>query len=380
MWDFLQLGVFQWDEWAIIRDCIDNNGENFYGICGSLFQDVEKEIGDIVSAQIKSVNITDISREDIKWFSQQVVETVVGIIEDKFGDKFKKNFIHNEIAAQVGYRTYVYWILKKLEKAWLDIEELTGKRVNNDLAQEIYNILKDKALTTLFIVLKSTWILDKSDNPINEYEEESEIKVLDIDKKDVVSRLKEMWAKLVFEWEITDRYFDTDSLDLDSNKKVGKRSFRIRNRKHKNGGEDNYYTIKRKEKKSEEWQPRVCFEKEYLIKEFDLFENILEDFWLRNSRSKKKDRIAYSLEWTPPGKKKSEKIKVDIDTYEGIPTLLEIEAESQEATEYMIQVLWLGEHKRLNTGSRGLYEHYEMKEKYDKNYTRTDSGGIIWRS
>lgn len=377
---FLGHWGFHSDESAIIEGCITDNGHNFYTVAGNLFTKVSQDIGDVISGKLKQRPIQDIPRPEIRIFTQSVVQAVNEMLFKEHSDKFKKAYVEKQFANEVAYRVYVYWILKKLEKSGLDISQLDYKDVPQDLAQEMYNILQSKSLTTLFIVLKSAGILDYSSNPINEYEIEEELKILDIDIKKLTSKLEEIGAKKIFEWEIVDRYFDTEALDLDTNTNIWKRSLRIRTRITKDT-EDTYYTIKRKVKWWDKGKKktRSCYEKEFEIKECDHFEQILADMWLRNSRSKRKQRISYAIEIRLPEADKTEKVKFDIDTYEWIPSLVEIECESEKVTEYLIQKLGLTEHKTLSTGSRGLFRHYDIEDQYQKHYTE-EEGIILWQS
>ncbi len=75
----------------------------------------------------------------------------------------------------------------------------------------------------------------------------------------------------------------------------------------------------------------------------------MEKYGLVKSREKQKYRVSYDIDW----------IYFDIDEYEGIPTLLEIEAHSEEVIEEWIIKLWLENHKRKTFGSRWLFEYYK---------------------
>lgn len=386
---FLKRWAFDSDEWQIISDCIQNNGENFYSITGNLFSQVAQDIGDIISAKLRERPIETVERWEIKEYAQAVVQAVVFMLERDHADKFKKSYIRTGMANEIGYRVYVYWILKKLEKAGLDIDSLDYSDVPQELAQEIYNILQSESLTTLFIVLKSAGILNYSANPVNEYEIESEMKILEVDPEALWKRLEAMGAQRVFDGRISDDYFDTPALDLDRNKKKGKRSLRVRSKQTSQGQDSTFYTIKRKieqvkteksDDKNTRKKPRSCYEKEFEIQRPDLFSAVLQDMWFRNSRSKKKPRVAYMIEIFIPETRKVEKVKFDFDTYEGIPPLLEIECESDEAFWYFVRELWLEEHTMLDTGSRGLFDHYGLKPEYDSKYTQSPEGFIIWKS
>jgi len=85
-------------------------------------------------------------------------------------------------------------------------------------------------------------VLDYTVNPVNEYEKEKEIKILEVDKDGVMYNLDCLGADRIFCGEVEDVYFDYYDLRLD---RQGKRSFRIR-RKLSDEKEEYFYTIKRK--------------------------------------------------------------------------------------------------------------------------------------
>lgn len=260
--------------------------------------------------------------------------------------------------SHVQFRLFLFWILKMFERAWMDISHITPNDVSDTLWREIYNILRDKELSTLFIVLKSYGLLDYSKNIINEFEIESELKILNVVPEKLIPLVQSFWAQEVFDWEISDMYFDYQDgrFDADVDKE---RSFRIRRRTDvKNWKEqvDYFYTLKRKEKALEWRTTRDAFEKEYKIFWFDQFFQIIEQFGLRPYRAKTKKRISYSIE--------EEHVKFDFDFYEGIPPLLEIECGDEMAVKKYMKLLHLEDHSILRTGSRGLFKYYWKMDDY----------------
>lgn len=238
------------------------------------------------------------------------------------------------------------------------LQELLGKKtrvvisdVPSDLRHEIFNVIGDKYLTNLLFALKKYGFIDYSSNPINTFEEEKELKILNIPFAEVQEKLVTLWAKKVFEGDIEDIYYDYPDFRFDSgNEKI---SFRIRRKVSEDGKEAYYYTIKRK--RGEETLKnglRVCYEKEFEIHHMGAFRDMLVDVLeLIKLRRKQKRRVAYSLGW----------VKFDIDFYKWIPPLLEIEAaHSTEANEY-IQKLGLENNETSLSGSRGLFERYGLK-------------------
>ena len=186
---------------------------------------------------------------------------------------------------------------------------------------------------------------------------EKEIKILDINSKDIQKKLEKMWAEKTFEGYIHDIYYDFpgDSWDkMDINERI----FRIRKKW------DTYlYTIKRKRSKNEnsdEKSLKIADEWERNITNVESFKKVLEKYWMVKTREKKKHRISYSLE----------NIEFDIDDYfykekeKPIPTLLEIEGENYENINEYIEKLWLSENEKKNRWSRKLFEHYDVAYSY----------------
>jgi adenylate cyclase class IV len=71
--------------------------------------------------------------------------------------------------------------------------------------------------------------------------------------------------------------------------------------------------------------------------------------WLKPVRSKTKHRISYCLG----------QHTYDIDIYDHLPPLLEIEWTKKKAIFKMIDTLWLQDHKTLTCGYRGLCKFYD---------------------
>lgn len=180
---------------------------------------------------------------------------------------------------------------------------------------------------------------------------EKEIKILDIDLDYIINKLEGLWAQKTFEWVIHDIYYDFPN-DWKNKMEQNKRLFRVRKK-----WEIHLYTIKRKRTKKSEWWElwyKMADEGEKEITDVESFKKVLEGYWMQKIREKKKHRISYSLNG----------LEFDIDKYESIPTLLEIEAHTTwEIEEYIIK-LWLENHVKKDFGSRWLYEHYWLEYNY----------------
>ena len=239
------------------------------------------------------------------------------------------------------------WLLKlSKNKSWISPSD-----VPEELKNEIFNVIWDKYLTNLLFVMKRYWFIDFSKNPINDFEEEREIKILEIDPESVENKLLELWAKKTFEWEIEDIYYDYADFRFDL--WWEKKAFRLRRKLDLSWNESFYYTIKRKRSKETLRNGlRVCYEKEFEILNLWAFKDMIIDVLeLIKSRRKVKIRKAYYLWW----------IKFDMDFYKWIPPLLEIEAEHSSIANDYITKLWLEKNKTSLSWSRNLFKFYDVK-------------------
>ncbi|PIE85521.1 hypothetical protein CSA08_01550 [Candidatus Gracilibacteria bacterium] len=171
---------------------------------------------------------------------------------------------------------------------------------------------------------------------------EKEIKILDIDSAEIVRKLQEFGGKKTFEGYIHDVYYDFPSGDNEHKTKMdnNKRMFRVRKK-----GETHLYTIKRKRKDRE---LVVKDEHEMEISDIDSFSSVLEKYGMKKTREKKKFRISFNING----------VEFDIDKYEQIPALLEIEGESNTQVQKWIDKLGLSDKKQKKFGSRSLFKYY----------------------
>ncbi len=385
--------IFSWINLWVLKSFGDNQKQN-----GKTLQSIQENFSVYTDNTDRLLYSYEVSKK-----ITGTVNAVCSILDNQqisWTPIFRKDVLP-KLRESLYYQLYIYWVIellkfnKQLNRDNIELTKL--KDIPDNLAQEISNILQDSSLTTLFIVLKAQGIINFSPNAINDYEEEKEIKILDVNKKSLVQKLEELKLdkklklEKVFDWVVEDVYYDYPWLWLDRN---GKRSLRIRNKKKLTQNndeyfyiwneklddniinmelpEENFYTIKRKKpevvsgKSREENKikdkSRTCYEKELEILNFPSFEKSLTDYWLYKTRKKKKTRVSYKF------KLKWKIVKIDIDQYEEIPLLVEIEAESDELIAEVKKLLWLENNKTLNTGSRWLYEHYWKKEKYIKYY------------
>jgi predicted adenylyl cyclase CyaB len=174
---------------------------------------------------------------------------------------------------------------------------------------------------------------------------EKEVKILEIDKNEVIKKLISLWATQTFEWFVHDTYYDFVG-KIGWKMETNKRIFRVRQK-----WENHLYTIKRKRIEANEWWEKwvkIADEWEKPITNIESFKNVLEKYGMKKIREKKKYRTSLSL-WN---------LEFDVDEYDSIPTLLEIEAKDKKEIQEAIKLLWLENHKQKTFGSRWLYEYY----------------------
>lgn len=343
------------------------------------------------SPHISSDSLTTVT--DIGSYIDHVVEEVQQALVNVWKNKWTfKN------VTSFKYRMFLKWMLGKLEQKWFTADVSKLKDVPDEHGEWIFNILQDRALTSFFMISKAFWLLDYSKNRINTFPKENEIKVLEVSRDEIKTWLED-WEDVEIlededEVDIVDEYYDDINLRLDRQKVFGtKRSFRVRTKKYKwKKSAEKFYTIKRKEddkkKKKKDaqsvnsvetfnqdnFEPRNCDEKEFQIKKPKIFNGFLESIWLRNSRTKRKNRKSYSIrfefEW------ELVEAKLDIDKYKWIPEFLEIECDNNEAIPFIIKKLWLDIDKHgqprelviLKVWSRWLFRYYGKEDDYEKNY------------
>lgn len=224
---------------------------------------------------------------------------------------------------------------------------------------KIENILWNIPLVKILLLAKEYWLIEISWNIWNEFFQEKELKIFEIDKASLEKRLISLWATKVFEWRVEDIYYDYWDDCIEWQK--WKVSFRVREKIDKDWNLSFFYTIKRKEPEDLDSKIlRVCYEEEFRILRLPYFLQLLDHFWFYRSRWKSKDRTSY----LPQDNKD---IKFDIDTYEfpwwiKIPTLLEIEALETNIALQSVDRLWLKKHDMSNRWSRSVAKRYWLEQ------------------
>jgi adenylate cyclase, class 2 len=142
---------------------------------------------------------------------------------------------------------------------------------------------------------------------------EVEIKILEINKKEVEAKLISLGAKKIFEGELEQFFFDNEENSLAFNKKI----LRIRT------GEASEPILNLKTKIKSEFT-KTTEELEIKVSDLEIAKLMLKSFGLLIHYKSKKQRTSYMLE----------NARIEIDTYlendSKIPTFLEIEAPEEE--------------------------------------------------
>ncbi len=175
---------------------------------------------------------------------------------------------------------------------------------------------------------------------------EIEVKIMEINKKEIINKLKKMGAKKSFDGIIQGEYFDFPNNKLDKNKEL----LRLRT-----AGEKVFLTYKKKEKK--ESKVKCCEEKEIEVSDYNILKEILLQIGLMvKKETLKKHRVSYSL-----GKTHFE-IETPIGEYSFIPPFMEIESNSVENIYKYAKLLGYDEKDCFNWSGNDVIKFYKKKK------------------
>lgn len=172
---------------------------------------------------------------------------------------------------------------------------------------------------------------------------ETEIKILNVSYPLLIRKLKKYGATKKWVVYIRDRYVDTSDKQL----KRSWKSARLRSY----GGEQFEITIKTKIKSK---KAKIREEENLAVPTLEAGNLILSTLGLEHKRYKEKIRVMYEYEW----------VKFDIDFYDDMPPVLEIEWEQTEI-QHWIRKLRLHKHKQVTRGTKKLFKHYGKRVKKD---------------
>jgi len=205
-----------------------------------------------------------------------------------------------------------------------------------------YLEFKDLSLWACFdsdktcFVNKLNMVLENSDKT----KDEIEIKILEVDLKEITKKLEDLWAKRIFWWWLKDNRYDFDD------KGLRKQNIIFRTRETSSW---DYLTIK---KIIENDEITINKEFEIEVKEINDLLKEIKKLWMNLLEEKKlvKYRLSYELDW----------VRFDLDRYDDIPWLLEIEADSKEKLDEYITKLWLEKNHKVKYGYRWLKDLYNL--------------------
>lgn len=169
--------------------------------------------------------------------------------------------------------------------------------------------------------------------------EEIEIKILDINKEEVIKKLIELGAEKVFEGEVKADYFDFEDERLKKEEKI----LRLRKKGDK-------VELALKKKISME-QAKIMKEDEIVFDDHDAAEEILNGLGLKKIvEALTKQRVSYSFD----------DVLFEFDTYTGIPTFLEIEAPTLEKLKEAVERIGFSMEDTKAWDAKQVIEHYNQ--------------------
>jgi len=166
---------------------------------------------------------------------------------------------------------------------------------------------------------------------------EIEVKILNINKADVVRTLHALGAKKTFEGTVHSYFYDFDDKRLGHEDKI----LRIRML-----GQTALLTLKKRVSKK---KAKIMHEHEIRVSDRDILMSILSDLGLSVWDADKKTRTSYELDT----------VHVDIDTIPGIPSFLEIEAPNLQTLKDYVKKLGFSMKHAKPWSRQDLLDHYQ---------------------
>jgi adenylate cyclase class IV len=179
---------------------------------------------------------------------------------------------------------------------------------------------------------------------------EKELKFLEVDKAEVIARLKQRKARLKFNGTIRAVYFHDKSKDDRVTNRVRKKTPAV-------GDPVSEWTIKEEKSRN---GARTCDETEVIVEGFKRTRQMLQMNGLVEIRDISKHRLSYEL----PLDDEEEIAHIDIDEMtdpEGVPPYLEIEAVQASIIRKAARVLGLKYKDGKPWSTKELLEHYEIE-------------------
>jgi len=172
---------------------------------------------------------------------------------------------------------------------------------------------------------------------------EVEVKILEINRKEVESKLKKLGAKKVYDGEIFAYYFDTS---FDSLKK---KNLILRLRQKDNCNE---LTLKQKVESND---MKINKEYEVLVNDFKIAKQIVEILGYKVINIFHKHRTSYKLN--------DARFEIDTPKDMKIPCFLEIESDNKKTVEKYIKLLGFRMNDALNYTYEDVVNYYKKNKK-----------------
>ena len=169
---------------------------------------------------------------------------------------------------------------------------------------------------------------------------EKEVKVLEIEKKEIIEKLNKLNAKKVFEGKILTEYYDFKNIQMKNKNSI----LRIRRM-----GEKSFFEYKEKLSGENKNNIRINEEISIEIDDFGKARRILEKIGFELKMKINKYRTSYRIMES----------YVEIDEIEGIPTFLEIEGEPEKISK-IIDILGLKNKKIVSFNIFELFKYYSF--------------------
>ncbi|MFH0860415.1 MAG: CYTH domain-containing protein [Candidatus Altiarchaeota archaeon] len=174
---------------------------------------------------------------------------------------------------------------------------------------------------------------------------ETEVKILEVDRKKIEKKLAQLGAEKVFDGEVFAVYFDFRDRRIEKSKGT----FRLRK-----VGDRSYLTFK---EFVEHDSMKVRQEHEVEVSDFDKVKHMLESLGMASWLTTKKQRTSYKLG----------KVHFELDLYsqpyDSIPEFLEIEAEDDETLLKYVKLLGFKKSECKPWTLLDLAEHYSRQNR-----------------
>ncbi|MGV8152130.1 MAG: class IV adenylate cyclase [Candidatus Nanoarchaeia archaeon] len=167
---------------------------------------------------------------------------------------------------------------------------------------------------------------------------EIELKILEINKKDVISKLKCLGAKKIFEGDVVGTAFKPFGASKKNLALIGVRK----------KGKYTFITLKGKKQKS---IAKIQEELEFEIKDYEKAKKMFSLLGFNVLGETKKHRVSYKLS----------DVRFEIDSFKEIPTYLEIEGPSIKKIMHFVNLLGFSVKDTNNYNGKELFSYYGKK-------------------